>query len=211
MTMARPKRPKTELVQTNPRFEEYSKKLTDKFRADWERYKPMQESWLKGYNDLSEEVKIKLGMLVPKDCRPIFTEVPIIEFSCLTDTQLEALLPLLNENFFVVALSANELKEVFLCMHTAKVKNLGAFSYVLNQLSKQGFLAENWQHQAEQGKMFVSVNGTSITAKKLSKNLALFSSQVKGYVGTYSQDDIPRTYKAKMHLKEEIDNLIAEL
>lgn len=209
--MARPKRPKRELVQTNPRYEEYSKKLTDKFLADTERYKPMQESWLKRYNNLSEEAKVKLGMLIPKDCAPTFTEIPIIEFSALTDTQLEALLPLLNENFFVEALSALELKEVFLCKRTAKVKNLGALSYFLNQLSKQGFLADNWQHQAEQGKMFVSVNGTPLKAKKLSTKLSEFNDQIKAYTNMYSQADIPRTYKAKMRLKDEIDNLIGEL
>lgn len=209
--MARPKRYKTELEQTNPQFEDYSKRLTDIFLADTERYKPMQERWLKGYNNLSEEAKIKLGLLVPKECEPSYKEKPIIVFSTLTDTQLEALLPLLNENFFVEALTASELKEVFDCKRTAKVKNLGAFSYLLNQLSKQGFLADNWQHQADQGKMFVSVNGTPIKDKMLSKNLMLFTSQIKGYVGIYSQDDIPRTCKAKMRLKEKIDILIGEL
>lgn len=128
----------------------------------------------------------------------------------LTDKQLESLLPLLNDNFFVEALSVDELKDVFDCKRTAKVKNIGAFAYVLKCLSKQGFIVENWQTQAEVGMMFASEDGI-LKAKNLSKYLSRFNDEVIAYQNTYSKDDIPTTYKAKLRLKDEIDNLIEEL
>lgn len=128
----------------------------------------------------------------------------------LNDKQLEALLPLMNENFFVEALSVDDLKEVFEGKRTAKVKNIGAFAYVLKRLSKQGFIVEKWQHQAEVLKMFESEDGI-LKAKNLSKYLNRFNDEVRAYQNTYSKDDIPTTYKAKLRLKDEIDNLIEEL
>lgn len=173
---------------------------------------PIGKNWLAAIReaaDFCRAQKLKNIELLDFARGGVFSEKKV--FSILEDTQLQSLLPLLNENFFVEALTSSELKEVFECKRTAKVKNLGAFSYLLNQLSKQGFLADNWQHQAEQGKMFVSVNGTPIKAKKLSTKLSEYTEQIRAYNKMYSKSDIPPTYAAKMNLKKEIDNLLGEL
>lgn len=140
-------------------------------------------------------------------CQEIIDE----QFATLNINQLQALLPLLNENFFVEALTVPQLQEVFACKRSVKVKNVGTFAYFFSSLSKRGLLTGDWQHQAEQGGMFVSVNGTPIKAKKLSTKLSEFHAQIIAYTDMYSEEDIPRTYKAKMCLKDKIDKLIAQL
>lgn len=103
------------------------------------------------------------------------TETP---FSSLTAQQLANLLPILNDNCLVEALSVNELKEVFDGKRTAKVKNIGVLAYILKKLAIRGLICADWQHQAEANKMFVSVNGIVITAKKFSNYRGDFETKI---------------------------------
>lgn len=136
------------------------------------------------------------------------TETP---FSSLTANQLANLLPILNDNCFVEALSVYELQEVFEGKHTAKVRNIGILAYILRRLAERDLICGDWQHQAERQKMFVSARNTPIKAKKLASYLSRFMEQVGAYDSVYSKDDIPPTYKAKMRLKSEIDDLTTSL
>lgn len=136
------------------------------------------------------------------------TETP---FSSLTAQQLANLLPILNDNCFVEAQTANELQEVFEGKHTAKVRNIGILAYILRRLAERDLICADWQLQTERQKMFVSAKNTHIKAKKLASYLSRFMEQVGAYDNVYSKDDIPPTYKAKMRLKSEIDDLTTSL
>ena len=136
------------------------------------------------------------------------TEMP---FSSLTAQQLANLLPILNDNCFVEALSVYDLQEVLEGKRTAKVKNIGVLAYILKRLAERGLICDDWQLQAERQKMFVSARNTPIKAKKLASYLSRFMEQVGAYDSVYSQDDIPPTYKAKMRLKSEVDDLTTTL
>ena len=136
------------------------------------------------------------------------TETP---FSSLTAQQLTNLLPILNDNCFVEAQTANELQEVFEGKRTAKVRNIGILAYILRRLAERDLICADWQLQTERQKMFVSAKNTHIKAKKLASYLSRFMEQVGAYDNVYSKDDIPSTYKAKMRLKSEIDDLTTSL
>lgn len=136
------------------------------------------------------------------------TETP---FSSLTAQQLANLLPILNDNCFVEAQTANELQEVFEGKRTAKVRNIGILAYILRRLAERDLICADWQLQTERQKMFVSAKNTHIKAKKLASYLSRFMEQVGAYDNVYSKDDIPPTYKAKMRLKSEIDDLTTSL
>lgn len=124
------------------------------------------------------EVSPKLAMkyLHPNGYDKILKEK--IPFSSLTDNQLLALLPILNKNCFVEALSVYELQEVFEGKRTAKVRNIGVLAYILRRLAERDLICGDWQHQAEANKMFVSVNGIVITAKKFSNYRGDFEAKV---------------------------------
>lgn len=132
-------------------------------------------------------------------------------FSKMTANQLTALLPTLNKHCFVEAQTANELQEVFDGKRTAKVRNIGILAYILRRLSERDLICSDWQLQAERQKMFVSARNTPIKANKLASYLSTFLNQIKEYNGVIYKDDIPPTYKAKMRLKNEIDDLITSL
>lgn len=157
------------------------------------------------------EVSPKLAMkyLHPNGYDKILKEK--IPFSSLTDNQLLALLPILNKNCFVEALSVYELQEVFDGKRTAKVKNIGVLTYILKKLAIRGLICDDWQHQAESLKMFVSVRNTPIKGNKMASYLSTFEEQIKAYNGVIYKDNIPPTYKAKKELKQEIDNIVDSL
>lgn len=129
----------------------------------------------------------------------------------LSDNQLVAIMPILNKNCLVEALSVNELKEVFEGKRTAKVKNIGVLAYILKKLAMRGLMCADWQHQAESLKMFVSVRNTPIKGNKMASYLSTFEEQIKAYNGVIYKDNIPPTYKAKKELKQEIDNIVDSL
>lgn len=123
--------------------------------------------------------------LLMTDFKPSFDlvgheEVTITEtpFSSLTANQLANLLPILNENCFVEALSVYDLQEVLEGKRTAKVRNIGILAYILRRLAERDLVCGDWQHQAETNKMFVSVNGIVITAKKFSNYRGDFEAKV---------------------------------
>lgn len=123
--------------------------------------------------------------LLMTDFKPSFDlvgheEVTITEtpFSSLTAQQLANLLPILNDNCFVEALSVYDLQEVFEGKRTAKVRNIGILAYILRRLAERDLICGDWQHQAEANKMFVSVNGIVITAKKFSNYRGDFEAKV---------------------------------
>lgn len=156
--------------------------------------------------------------LLMTDFKPSFDlvgheEVTITEtpFSSLTAQQLANLLPILNDNCFVEAQTAKGLQEVFEGKRTAKVKNIGVLAYILRRLAERDLICADWQLQVERQKMFVSARNTPIKAKKLASYLSRFMEQVGAYDSVYSKDDIPPTYKAKMRLKSEIDDLTTSL
>lgn len=155
--------------------------------------------------------------LLLTDFKPCFDlvgheEVTITEtpFSSLTANQLANLLPILNDYCFVEALSVNELQEVFEGKRTAKVRNIGIWAYILKRLAERGLICGDWQLQAERQKMFVSAKNTHIKAKKLASYLSRFMEQCNSYTKNYI-GEIPPTYKAKMRLKSEIDDLTTSL
>lgn len=129
----------------------------------------------------------------------------------LSDNQLVAIMPILNKNCLVEALSVNELKEVFDGKRTAKVKNIGVLAYILKKLAIRGLICADWQHQAESLKMFESVRNTPIKGNKMASYLSTFEEQIKAYNGVIYKDNIPPTYKAKKELKQEIDNIVDSL
>lgn len=156
--------------------------------------------------------------LLMTDFKPSFDlvgheEVTITEtpFSSLTTQQLCNLLPILNDNCFVEAQTANELQEVFEGKRTAKVRNIGILAYILKKLAQRGLICSDWQLQAEANKMFVSAKETPIKAKRLADYLSNFMEQTGAYDNYYSVDDIPPTYKAKLRLKEQIDDVVTSL
>ena len=132
-------------------------------------------------------------------------------FYNLSDNQLLTLLPVLNKNCLVEALSVNELKEVFDGKRTAKVKNIGVLVYILKKLALRGLICDDWQHQAESLKMFESVRNTPIKANKMASYLSTFEEQIKEYNGVIYKVNIPPTYKAKKELKQEIDDIVNSL
>ena len=99
-------------------------------------------------------------------------------FSSLTAQQLANLLPILNDNCFVEAQTAKGLQEIFEGKRTAKVRNIGVLAYILRRLAERDLICGDWQHQAETNKMFVSVNGIVITAKKFSNYRGDFEAKV---------------------------------
>lgn len=129
----------------------------------------------------------------------------------LSDNQLVAIMPILNKNCLVEALSVKELKEVFEGKRTAKVKNIGVLAYILKKLAMRGLICADWQHQAESLKMFVSVRNTPIKGNKMASYLSTFEEQIKAYNGVIYKDNIPPTYKAKKELKQEIDDIVNSL
>lgn len=123
--------------------------------------------------------------LLMTDFKPSFDlvgheEVTITEtpFSSLTAQQLANLLPILNDNCFVEAQTAKGLQEVFEGKRTAKVRNIGVLAYILRRLAERDLICGDWQHQAEANKMFVSVNGIVITAKKFSNYRGDFETKI---------------------------------
>lgn len=129
----------------------------------------------------------------------------------LSDNQLVAIMPILNKNCLVEALSVKELKEVFEGKRTAKVKNIGVLAYILKKLAIRGLICDDWQHQAESLKMFVSVRNTPIKGNKMASYLSTFEEQIRAYNGWIYKDNIPPTYKAKKELKQEIDDIVKSL
>lgn len=123
--------------------------------------------------------------LLMTDFKPSFDlvgheEVTITEtpFSSLTAQQSANLLPILNDNCFVEAQTTKGLQEVFEGKRTAKVRNIGILAYILRRLAERDLICADWQHQAEANKMFVSVNGIVITAKKFSNYRGVFEAKV---------------------------------
>ena len=156
-------------------------------------------------------VPCELPMDVDLEFCPTYKETQATEVSNMTAQQLANLLPILNDNCFVEAMTVNELKEVFEGKRTAKVKNIGVLAYILKKLAIRGLICDDWQHQAESLKMFVSVRNTPIKGNKMASYLSTFEEQIKAYNGVIYKDNIPPTYKAKKELKQEMDNIVDSL
>ena len=230
--MARPKKHKTIYIQTNPKIDELNKIgfTFPKQRTDITEFHSKVDKWLKdneeAYEKMSEEQKqnfaLKIddnGFVVPCELPmdvdlefcPTYKETQATEVSNLTAQQLANLLPILNDNCFVEAMTVNELKEVFEGKRTAKVKNIGVLAYILKKLAIRGLICDDWQHQAESLKMFVSVRNTPIKGNKMASYLSTIEEQIKAYNGEIYKDNIPPPYKAKKELKQEIDNIVDSL
>lgn len=168
---------------------------------------------IEAFNEILSDKHLMATRLAPALDLVGHEEVEVRELpNCnLSDSQLVAIMPILNKNCLVEAMNVNELKEVFEGKRTAKVKNIGVMAYILKKLAIRGLICADWQHQAESLKMFVSVRNTPIKGNKMASYLSTFEEQIKAYNGRIYKDDIPPTYKAKKELKQEIDNIVDSL
>ena len=125
--------------------------------------------------------------------------------SVLTDSQIQALLPVMNDLIFAEAQSLQSVKEWLNCRHKEpqRVKKNGLLGYLLRLLSWEDLIRSNWQTVAEKCKVFVGLQGSILTKKSFSSSIGKMQKRMKKINGDRGIETIlnQRIYDAVRGLK----------